>query len=161
MTFRVGQKVVCVKRGRWIGGYRNEIDPVYGVVYTIREIETDSPHGTMLRFAEIVNRKRRYSEGVSEARYWAIHFRPVVDISDLESIVTDVFKQNFRQISDRNPLDHRAPKKIHSSAAPPAGRAASSSDAGGSAALGTRCPAEGRILSDIREQTHSPFAQQT
>lgn len=71
MTFRVGQRVACVKVGAWetddIGPVPAQM-PVYGGVYTIDEIVPDDD-GTWLRL-----------DGFDCFALWhARHFRPVVE----------------------------------------------------------------------------------
>jgi hypothetical protein len=79
MTFHVGQKVVCIKRGSWaneFGAAGDEVFPSFGEVYTIRRIED----GRWLLLVEIVNRLREYGDGeLGEARFCASRFRPVVE----------------------------------------------------------------------------------
>ena len=96
MTFRVGQKVVCIKRGPWTHRDTGEVCPNYGDVLTIRAIDI-SPKGMFLRFVEIVNKPRQYTDSFGEANFWAPRFRPAVeastDISELREIVADVFRK--------------------------------------------------------------------
>jgi hypothetical protein len=83
MTFRVGQKVVCVNdngrslRPSW------EILPVRGETYTIRCIE-----GRAVRLAEIINDPFPYSEGLGELKFLASRFRPIVERKTDISIFT-------------------------------------------------------------------------
>jgi hypothetical protein len=66
MTFHVGQKVVCIKKNRWIGldGIGNEPgDPVFGGIYTIASIDQS--------FLGL-------KECRSDSEYFMLHFRPVV-----------------------------------------------------------------------------------
>ena len=85
MSFHVGQLVVCIKVGAWLGGYGDEIDPMRGIVYTVRTIEIDQNAETCIRLVEIINSLRRYTtvRGVelAEIQYSETHFRPVRDES--------------------------------------------------------------------------------
>ncbi len=69
--FRVGQKVVCIKRGEWTD-VSDEIVPRYGFVYTIRAIDC----AIWLRFEEIINEPQRYMDGFGEKGFHASRFRP-------------------------------------------------------------------------------------
>lgn len=92
MTFRVGQKVVCIRKDAWEGGYQDETDPIYGHVYTIREI-VDYPHGPVgLLLVEIVNPPRHYAEGFHECDFQSPNFRPVVERNTDISIFTAMLK---------------------------------------------------------------------
>lgn len=77
MTFQVGQKVVCIKRGAWQGGFGDEINPEYGKVYTVRDV-VHWPRHTAVRLFEIKNDPRDYSEAFNECDFHVRHFRPVV-----------------------------------------------------------------------------------
>lgn len=96
MTFRVGQKVVCIKRGRWRNLERDEVAPSYGDILTIRSINVRS-EGVFLLFVEIVNPLKNYIDGLAEAEFLSSRFRPAVepptDISELREIVADVFRK--------------------------------------------------------------------
>jgi hypothetical protein len=92
MTFRVGQKVVCNRNTKWEGGFQDEIDPIYGHIYTIRGI-VHYPFGPAgLLLVEIVNAPRSYEEGFYECDFQAPNFRPVVerktDISVFTAMLT-------------------------------------------------------------------------
>ena len=82
MTFRVGQKVVCISERT--GGYGTETFPLVGGIYTIRAIETGRPanvHPVGLWFEEIVNFPMHY-EGYkhpTECSFSAFRFRPIVE----------------------------------------------------------------------------------
>jgi hypothetical protein len=95
MTFRVGQKVVCIdephasQMAKWPGSNW----PEKGAVYTIRAINV-WPDEKLLRFEELDN---RHFEGVLsqiEPGFSAKHFRPVVenkaDISIFKRILNSV-----------------------------------------------------------------------
>lgn len=79
--FRVGQKVVCVD-AKFGSINNNEIVPVAGNVYTIREVVPDYPMigEPCLRLAEVVNSYRNYAPpyyGI-EAAWRSRRFRPLV-----------------------------------------------------------------------------------
>lgn len=105
MTFRVGQKVVCVKDNPGpeiakfcnIGSQERSKRVRRGCVYTIREIDTRGLdiHGVAcLRFDEIVGvmKDTRVGPWESGGSFPASHFRPVVekktDISIFAALLT-------------------------------------------------------------------------
>jgi hypothetical protein len=87
MTFRVGQKVVCIKTGRCPYG---ETPPTLNAIYTVRDI-TEHPKGTGIRLVEIVNPPNDYAAGFFECTFAASCFRPLVerqtDISALKALL--------------------------------------------------------------------------
>lgn len=83
MTFFVGQKVVCIKRGRWIdaalGNPTRALSvPKFGAVYTVREIRSFIS-GDALYLEEITNAPQRFLEGVEEPGWAPERFRPVTE----------------------------------------------------------------------------------
>ncbi len=77
MAFYVGQKVVCIKEGEWSNRYPGETDPARGDVLTIREVVAlPTEGGAFFRFKEIRNPSLPLR---TEAAYWSVHFRPVVE----------------------------------------------------------------------------------
>lgn len=90
MTFRIGQKVVCI-RDDW-RTVLGEVRPVKGCVYTIRSLSVDERGDLFLRLHEIINQPHRYAERSGECEFWSIAFRPVVerktDISAFERMLT-------------------------------------------------------------------------
>jgi len=73
-NFKIGEKVVC------IGNFEkrpNEIDPIKGEIYTIREIIQNRPNDgkTGLKFEEIINLPQKYNEGFSECNFLSDKFR--------------------------------------------------------------------------------------
>lgn len=79
MTFRVGQRVVCVNSTR-AGGYGDEVYPVEGRVYTVRGfLPLPCDHGPRIWLEEIKNKKRDYFEGLYEKAFGAERFRPIVE----------------------------------------------------------------------------------
>lgn len=96
--FRPGMKVVCIKRGEWLGPFgemrlENEY-PVYRGIYTIRDVSICSADGEVyLRFEELRNPQVEPDfDGEIEARFWAAQFRPLVerktDISVFRAMLT-------------------------------------------------------------------------
>lgn len=73
--FHIGQQVVCIM-DNWADLDPDEVCPVKGQVYTIREIipYTDGIH---FRFEEIVNKPLHYKEGLLECHFSFYAFRPV------------------------------------------------------------------------------------
>lgn len=78
MTFRIGQQVVCIHRGRWHELLCGEIAPVFNGNYRIRDMDS-SPPGLSLQFDEIRNPALRHCEGPVECSFAAHWFRPLVD----------------------------------------------------------------------------------
>lgn len=77
MTFRVGQKVVCID-GNIGGGCGLETFPIKGMVYTVRAVRWSDWHQSeQLRLVEIENEPRRYHDGVFECGFNSQRFRPV------------------------------------------------------------------------------------
>jgi hypothetical protein len=74
--YRPGVKVVCVIDS-WISPTALN-RPVKGTVYTIRDVE-ESGIGLFLRFVEIENPSYEYREGIIEASFQALAFRPVAE----------------------------------------------------------------------------------
>jgi hypothetical protein len=96
MTFRVGQKVICV-------GYRNPqfplSDPAFkltkGASYTIRDIDTRfiSMHGVMtIRVEEVVRPSENCAFGPWEPGYHPLCFRPVAEKKTDISIFTQLLR---------------------------------------------------------------------
>ena len=81
---RVGVKVTCIKQGAWRsmnGGQLidyGETRPVYGVVYTIREVVLRPGLRPSIMLAEIVNTPRTYAEGFLEKSFGLHCFRPLI-----------------------------------------------------------------------------------
>lgn len=78
MTFRVGQKVVCVKEPSRDPLNTNEVVPTLGNIYTIRSI-AEYIGGTGVRVFEIVNAPCLYADGFMEVAFAAFCFRPLVE----------------------------------------------------------------------------------
>ena len=102
--FRVGHKVTMIDPRPW-----QEL----GVVNTSRDIELgiDGSSDTFLTSHEIRNERYRYLDDYGEAAFFAGYFRPVVDISDLEAIMTEVKRGKPGKIK-ADKLDRQ---RIHSS----------------------------------------------
>lgn len=94
MTFRVGQKVVCVDDYSAVALRWGAACPKIGMVYTIREFD-DRGSKLALRLVEIVNapaKHRNIAEPIEPA-FAVISFRPIVerktDISIFTAMLTD------------------------------------------------------------------------
>lgn len=79
--FHVGQHVLCIK-GRpksWrLQGYGNEVWPVKGTVYTVRDIRTYPYDGVVaLLLHELHNPPRPYNDGMQEFAFADDGFRPL------------------------------------------------------------------------------------
>lgn len=98
MTFRVGQKVVCV--GALSPTFYGEKVPEVGKVYTIRNVRKFE-NGIGLHLREIANSVHRYQDGTYEAFFHKEFFRPVVEKS------TDTGMAILREILDRESHDER------------------------------------------------------
>lgn len=80
MTFRVGQKVVCIRETKDIlGPEDDEIEAHVGEIYTIRAIRVFPDGFPGFHVCEIVNKPRRYLEGWHEIYFDARRFRPIVE----------------------------------------------------------------------------------
>jgi hypothetical protein len=94
MTFRVGQKVVCVETWHLNGtGYGDEVGPVRGRIYTIRDIgfglNPAYPHSLQVRLAEITIPLRPYRGfPLQEPGFSVSRFRPIVERKTDISIFT-------------------------------------------------------------------------
>lgn len=91
MTFRIGQKVVCVAKP--LGGYGDENVPCVGRIYTIRGFEFERPTGVErvgLLFEEIRNEPHHYTGYArpTEATFPASKFKPLVERKTDISIFT-------------------------------------------------------------------------
>lgn len=99
MTFHVGQKVVCIAKGRWEKtrtDFPGIIVPERGKIYTIREVYRDVFSGvTGIRLKEIVNADFLIWKGATyyiEMGWHSHEFRPLeekkTDISIFQKILT-------------------------------------------------------------------------
>ncbi|RUU79990.1 hypothetical protein [Mesorhizobium sp. M7A.F.Ca.MR.362.00.0.0] len=102
-----GMKVVCVKTWSSRGyGYGDEIGPVAGNTYTIREIgyfRSENQGHLQVRLCEIVNKARPYRDiGVREQSFRASRFRPVqnraTDISIFTALLNPSEDETFREL---------------------------------------------------------------
>jgi len=107
--FRVGQRVTMIDPRPWQNEADGEVYPAFGV----RDIEPsiDKSGYMVLNFHEIGNEQYRYLGDYGEAAFFAGHFRPVVDISDLQAIQTEVKRGKPRKIQ----ADKFDRQRIHSS----------------------------------------------
>jgi len=93
MTFRVGQKVVCVDVSGWPASGGRYTYPQRGKVYTVREILCDADGDRNIRVAEIKNPMGICiaTGDFAEAFFLAHRFRPIVsrktDISALKALL--------------------------------------------------------------------------
>lgn len=94
-NFRVGQKVVCIKKDTWNNIKHNETCPRFGEVLTVRCIDHDF-EGAWLRFEEIVNPLIEYSCGLCEAHFRSDRFRPVIERKTDISIFQEMLAPNRR-----------------------------------------------------------------
>lgn len=94
----VGMEVVCVESTENRDGYGDEILPVKGEHYTLRDIGVDPAIGSVcVWLVEIVNEERRYTHSllgrdvVTEPAFPAYRFRPVqrrkTDISVFQALL--------------------------------------------------------------------------
>jgi len=92
--FQVGQFVVQKKDCSW-GDRGGDQVPVYGVVYTIRSIETalDGSGDLFLTFEEIRNPPDLYEDGYGEVAWDSSQFRP------LSSDRLSIFRQHLAPLS--------------------------------------------------------------
>jgi hypothetical protein len=91
MTFRAGQKVVCVRTWHNSRGYGDEVGPVEGEVYTIRgvgDLHPCYPGGCDVWLVEIKNPVRYYPAGNYEPSFCHSRFRPIVERKTDISIFT-------------------------------------------------------------------------
>ena len=103
LDWKVGDKVVCIKRAGW-NLNRGEQGPVFGEVYTIRDITSRRSGKIYLRFEEIRN-PEIYDEDegdndCKEARFWIARFRPVQTRKTDISVFTDILRKAEREIED-------------------------------------------------------------
>lgn len=95
MTFRVGQRVVCIGTlgtpnidwDAWCS-YWKVVRPVRGKVYTIRDIRAGSIR-QHIRLVEIINPHAGFSDAPpQEPWFWADAFRPIVENKSEVSFTT-------------------------------------------------------------------------
>jgi hypothetical protein len=86
MSFHIGQKVICVRSLILLEGqgYGDEICPIAGTFYHIREIGIGLHHcypdKISVRLHEIINKTRPYQENGSwEPAFCATRFHPIVE----------------------------------------------------------------------------------
>ena len=80
--FRIGQKVVQIKKSPWRSLHLGELGPSFGDVVTVRSVGPGKCGDLFLRFDEIINPplyNTDPTDGFREARFLAAHFRPVVE----------------------------------------------------------------------------------
>src|SRR5258705_12896375 len=77
MTFRVGQKVVCIRHLDW-AGWPGANYPKVGPTYTVRSIN-DELKGAIICLEEIDNAHLSPAHGSIEPGFIASAFRPIVE----------------------------------------------------------------------------------
>lgn len=98
MTFRVGQKVVCVDVSSFLTGKPDkEIDLVKGRVYTVREIGLTSWMDGSSECIRVEEIKVRRKDG-SDTPFFARRFRPVVERKTDISIFTAMLNTSKRGV---------------------------------------------------------------
>lgn len=101
MNFRIGQKVVCVRKAKYPNSlHGDEITVKVGVVYTIRELYAIPENGHLgLRFLEIRNEPRQYLNAFMECGFYANRFRPLVERKTDISIFTRMLTPSKEKVS--------------------------------------------------------------
>lgn len=102
MTFRRGQKVVCIRSTE--PARLNEITPAVGTVYTVRNVRSFGAR-KYIRVHEIKNSPREYPDiGYAECWFTSEAFRPVVeretDISIFKRMLTPSTPKRARERAD-------------------------------------------------------------
>jgi len=92
---RVGQKVTRKDDYLWDG--EGEIAPVFGEVYTVRDMFVDDDGIVCLQFHEIRNQPREYKDGFIECGFEADAFCPVVDCTTDISVFTKILDNARRK----------------------------------------------------------------
>ncbi len=93
MTFRVGQKVVCINVEWRVGHNRKLARPVQNGIYTVRDFFAwpGAAHGPHVRLEEIRNEKQLWSDATyDEVAFSASRFRPIVGRKTDISIFTEM-----------------------------------------------------------------------
>jgi hypothetical protein len=102
MTFRIGQKVVCVgiegtPRADWSEwpAYYKIVKPERGPVYTVRDSRIGANGRQHIRLVEIVNPPAKFIDAPDqEPWWWAEGFRPVVERKTSIEIFTKLLADN-------------------------------------------------------------------
>lgn len=87
--FHVGQKVVCIKKGKWSKGFGWERVPLFGHIYTVRAIDRNG-----LLLLEVINPIAIHDDGLDEPHWCETRFRPVVERKTDISIFTRMLTPN-------------------------------------------------------------------
>lgn len=104
MSFRIGQKVVCVGTNgtprvdwdAWVAYYKI-VRPDRGSIYTVRDIRIGSEGRQFIRLVEIVNPHAKFCDAPDqEPWWWAEAFRPVVDRKTDISFAVEILKKATR-----------------------------------------------------------------
>lgn len=97
LTFRIGQKVVCIYAGPWLDPMGNAADtnnPCKGTTYTIRDIRSYPCGFAGLYLEEIINAHLMFEYHSEEPSFFVERFRPLIeratDISALTALLNPV-----------------------------------------------------------------------
>lgn len=101
-SWYVGQKVVCIKRGRWVCQEFLDQFPVYGQVLTIRSVRLCDECGVIgLRFAEVLNSEMLRADGTrDEPDFAAYRFRPVIARKTDIGFAHEILRRAQRELVD-------------------------------------------------------------
>lgn len=98
MSFRVGQKVICIDGSRWPGrGAGFETYPKEGEVYTISGFGPSDKH-CRIYLAEINNPPHNYISGFHPATWATIRFRPLVQKKTSIAIFQALLNPNNEEV---------------------------------------------------------------
>lgn len=103
MSYRIGQRVVCIYDGAW-AIYGHEATPVCGHVYTIRGISTESTSGMAFLLEEIRNKPDLYTDRkrravFKEKLFRAERFRPLTERKTDISFAVEILRKTTRKRS--------------------------------------------------------------
>lgn len=99
MTFRVGQKVICISGP--VRAFPDDVpQPSVGTVYTVREVFLSQKRGELaLRLVEIKTRLNRIYG--NEFGYVAVRFRPIVEKKTDIGFAHEILRKVSRKIRVR------------------------------------------------------------
>ncbi|PAQ03699.1 hypothetical protein LRP31_25620 [Mesorhizobium mediterraneum] len=122
LDWKVGDQVVCVDtwaRENDGNGYGDEVGPIAGQIYTIREIGFLHPtiHRLQVRLFEIENVVHRYNDiGMWEQTFYASRFRPVqkrsTDISLFRALLNPTPEQAEQFIKADHDEQHQVDAEV-------------------------------------------------
>ncbi len=105
--WHVGMQVIRIADWERVGGWGDEIGPVKGCIYTIREVLWDDFCGkVVLRLHEIRNPTRNYADRRWETAFIADCFRPVRKTS------IDIFRSLLTPSGDDGAATPRSPVRV-------------------------------------------------